>query len=79
MSLPAEIAGYNENGSPRIHYTSDTGHVVLTGVEKGPITLADGTTYDLTPEVIEVAPGHGEQIRDLVNARNAEAANSQAQ
>lgn len=30
--------------------------VLLTGPVKGPVTLADGTVYDVSPDALEVAP-----------------------
>lgn len=54
MALQKINVGTNEDGSPRWHYISD-GHVVLTGPENsGVVALADGTEYDVSPEVIEV-------------------------
>ena len=49
------------------NYTLDAeappGHgLVLTGPVAGTVELADGTTYDVTPECIEHAPGHAEAI-----------------
>jgi hypothetical protein len=47
--------GTNEDGTPLYHYASD-GPVVFTGnTISGPVTLPDGTTYDVTEPFIEVA------------------------
>lgn len=54
MTLQKFQIGTEADGSPRWHYVSD-GHVVFTTPgESGERTLADGTTYDVTPDVIEV-------------------------
>lgn len=53
----------------RFHYDAGPdGHVVLLGpAGGGPVTLEDGTVYDTTPEVIEVAsPEHGAEIVNLI-------------
>jgi hypothetical protein len=52
----------NENGTPHVEYTFDGSDgmegVLVTGPVKGEVVLADGTRYDVTPEVIEHKPGH---------------------
>lgn len=54
MTLQRFLIGTNPDGTPRWHYVSD-GHVVVTDpAASGPVTLNDGTTYDVTPDVIEV-------------------------
>lgn len=48
------------------HFHSD-GHVVLTGYGTGPLTLADGTTYDATHPVVEVASeDHAAEMAHLI-------------
>lgn len=70
----------NENGTPRIGYLWDgsdlpEGSGVLdTGPAKGIVVLEDGTAYDLTPRVIEHAPGHGEQLVQAIQKQLADPA-----
>jgi hypothetical protein len=69
--LKTELTGgYNENGTPKIKYTFDGSDgmegVVVTGPAKGTIVLADGTVYDVTPEVIEHKPGHAQEITEKI-------------
>lgn len=57
----------DDNGRPVIEYAFDNEDgqwegVLLTGPAKGSVTLADGTVYDVTPEVIEHLPGHAGPI-----------------
>jgi hypothetical protein len=37
-------------------------HGMLTGPATGVVTLEDGTTYDVTPDLIQVAAGHGVKV-----------------
>ncbi len=71
--LTKELSGeLNENGTPRVAWTYSADHpghveddgcgVVVTGPVKGTVVTADGTRYDVTPEVIEHLPGHGPEI-----------------
>lgn len=54
MTLQRFQIGTKPDGTPDWHYVSD-GHVVFTDPSaSGPVTLNDGTTYDVTPDVIEV-------------------------
>lgn len=50
------------------HYHSD-GHVVLTGFGTGPLTLRDGTVYDVTPPVVEVHPDHADELAHLIGVQ----------
>lgn len=55
MALQVMNVGTNDDGSPRLHYYNPDGHVVLTAVQHaGPVTLKDGTVYDVTPMVVSV-------------------------
>lgn len=49
-------------GRPIMNYIFDGSDgmegVLFTGPVRGSVTLSDGTSYDLTPEVIEHLPGH---------------------
>lgn len=54
MTLTVSKIGVAADGTPQYHYQSD-GIVVVTGPVKGPVTLSDGTSYDVSPDVIEVA------------------------
>lgn len=65
MAITKEFIGWNADGTPNISYVSD-GHVVLTGPIKGSITTADGTEYDVSPEVVEVDPAHADEVAQLV-------------
>lgn len=70
MSLTVTKVGTNEDGTPLYHYQSD-GHVVFTGPVTGPVTTADGTTYEVSPAVIEVAsPEHAVEVADLIAQRH---------
>lgn len=56
MALQVLNIGTNEDGSPRLHYHDPEGHVVLTAPSHaGTVTLKDGTSYDVTPNVLSVA------------------------
>jgi hypothetical protein len=58
MPLKVTRISTNEDGSPHYHYEQDppdpSKPVVFTGPVKGPITLLDGTTYEVSPDFIEV-------------------------
>lgn len=54
MAVHYEHIGFNEDGSPRFHITSDSGHVVMTGPIIGPITV-DGVQVDVSAPFIEAA------------------------
>lgn len=51
-------------------YVSD-GHVVITGPIQGSVTTADGTTYDVSAAVVEVADHHGAEVAGLIGDRYA--------
>lgn len=71
MALTVTKIGTNEDGTPHYHYQSD-GHVVFTGPVTGPVTTADGTTYEVSPAVIEVASEeHAAEVSDLIGQRHA--------
>lgn len=54
------------------HYQSD-GHVVLVGPIIGSVECADGTKYNVTPLVIEVASAeHAAEVAHLVGKRYAQ-------
>lgn len=66
MAIKVEL---NDDGS--LHYISD-GHVVLTGPISGAVTTADGTTYNVSPALIEVeSPEHAAEVAHLVATRYA--------
>lgn len=54
MTMTVTRSGVNEDGTPHYAYVSD-GHVVLTGAIQGQVRTKDGTVYDVTAPVIEVA------------------------
>lgn len=68
MSLTKTLTDRTDDaGRPVIEYAFDNedGHwegVLLTGPAKGLVTLADGTVYDVSPEVIEHLAGHAGPI-----------------
>ena len=69
MALTKTRLGTNEDGSPQYHYASD-GHVVVTGPHiSGTVTTADGTVYDISDLVTEVAEEHALEVADLVGKR----------
>lgn len=71
MAIVKTNIGTNEDGIPRFHYHSDTdAPLVVTGPISGPVTLPDGSVYDVTPEVIEAWPGHELAISDAIGARH---------
>lgn len=41
-------------------------HAVATGPITGTITVADGTTYDVTPYFVVVDPAHADELADLI-------------
>lgn len=60
MALTVTKIGTNEDGSARYLHATD-GHALWTGPVKGPVTLADGTEYEVSADYIEVAcDGHDE-------------------
>lgn len=56
--------GFNDDGTPHDLYVQDDegktagAALLVTGPIVGPVTMDDGTVYDLTPAVIEVAAEH---------------------
>jgi hypothetical protein len=48
-----------------------TGGLLLTGSASGPVTLSDGTVYDLSAEVIEHAYGHAGPLKHHVEIQIA--------
>jgi hypothetical protein len=66
---PTLTGKINANGTPHINWVWDGSSLpegsgcLVTGPDvSGIIRLKDGTTYDVTPEVIEHAPGHAGPI-----------------
>lgn len=71
MAFEQTQIGSNPDGSPIFHYDylgqdgdveGNTGGLLLTGPITGTVTLSDGTTYNVSPEVIEHAAGHAGAI-----------------
>jgi hypothetical protein len=70
MGLTQTIDGTNPDGTPHIVNTwtpldgEESIHVIQTGDAKGPVKLADGTVYDVTPPHIQVSEkdGHVEGV-----------------
>lgn len=72
MTISKTYLGQNDDGSPRFSYASD-GHVVWTGPAYGPVTTSDGTTYDVSEPVIEVAgPEHAGEVSHLIGVMHEE-------
>jgi len=44
--------------------------VLLTGPVKGPVTLSDGTVYDVSPDVLEVSPEHAGELSHHIGVRH---------
>ncbi len=65
MAITKTYLGLNPDGSPHFRYESD-GHVVVTGPVYGSVTTGDGTDYDVSDAVIEVAPDHAAEVADLI-------------
>jgi hypothetical protein len=58
----------NEDGSPHYLYRSD-GPVVITGPITGYVTVPDGTIYNVSDAVVEVAPGHEDHVAHAIALR----------
>jgi hypothetical protein len=72
VAITKTYIGQNGDGTPRFHYASD-GHVVVTGPAYGPVTTPDGTVYDVSDQVIEVAsPEHAGEVAHLIGALHEE-------
>jgi hypothetical protein len=72
VTISKTYLGQNEDGSPHFHYASD-GHVVVTGKAYGPVTCSDGTVYDVSEQVIEVAgPVHAGEVAHLIGVLHEE-------
>jgi hypothetical protein len=64
---------WTEGGGPHLRIEHDGPHgggIIMTGPVKGRITLEDGTTYDVTPDFIEHAPGHAEALCEAIRQRH---------
>lgn len=64
--------GTNEDGTPLHHYTpSDPSlGLVITNHATGLVTLADGTVYDVTEDVIEAPVEHHGEISHLIGVKH---------
>jgi hypothetical protein len=72
MTLTKTYLGRNEDGTPHFHSESD-GHVVVTGPAYGQVTTSDGTAYDVSEAVIEVAgPEHAGEVSHLIGVMHEE-------
>ena len=70
MTITKAYLGQNEDGTPHFRYESD-GHVVVTGPAYGPVTTSDGTPYDVSEPVIEVAsPEHAGEVAHLIGVKH---------
>jgi 5-methylcytosine-specific restriction endonuclease McrA len=69
VAITKTYVGLNPDGTPHFHYQSD-GHVVVTGNKVfGMVTLPDGTEYDVSDHVIEVAsPEHAEEVAAQIHS-----------
>jgi hypothetical protein len=73
MALTYRPVGVNEDGSVHFEIVSDSDnpHFLVTGVDvTGPITVPDGTIYDVTAPVIEVASDeHAGHLSHLIGVK----------
>jgi hypothetical protein len=70
MALSKTYLGQNEDGTPHFHYESDQ-PVVVTGKAYGPVTTSDGTDYDVSEPVIEVASlEHAGEVAHLIGVKH---------
>jgi hypothetical protein len=61
MAITKTLVGTNPDGTNLYNYFyagHPDGGLMFTGKVAGTVTLKDGTSYDVTPDVIETAPGH---------------------
>lgn len=65
--------GSNADGTPHFAVASDdpTKTLVYTGPIFGPVTLSDGTVYDVSAPIIEVNIGDALLVSDAIGARHA--------
>lgn len=73
MTVKYTRVGTNADGSPHFRVESDdpTKRLVYTGPYIfGPVTLPDGTVYDVSPVIIEVDAGHELLVSDAIGARH---------
>lgn len=62
-SVDEELTRRRNDGQVHYNYRHEgEGGILLTGPVAGIVQLNDGTVYDVTPEVIEHAPGHAEAL-----------------
>jgi hypothetical protein len=72
MTMTKTYLGQNPDGTPSFHYQTD-GHAVWTGPAYGPVTTSDGTVYDVSEPVIEVAsPAHAGEVSHLIGVMHEE-------
>jgi hypothetical protein len=65
MTMTKTLDGTKIDGTPKYAYTytgDPDGGLLITGPVSGTVRLADGTAYNVTPEVIEHGPGHAGPI-----------------
>lgn len=72
MAVTKIRLGTKDDGTPLFHYLQDdpTKAVVFTGPVAGVVELPDGTTYDVTDELIEVEPGHELLVSDAIGDKH---------
>lgn len=72
MAITKTFQGLNEDGSPHYLYETDD-HAVVTGPAYGPVTCSDGTVYDVSEPVIEVASEtHAGEVAHLIGVLHEE-------
>jgi hypothetical protein len=72
MTMTKTFLGLNEDGTPHYHYESDM-PVVITGKAYGVMTTSDGTEYDISDNVIEVASlEHAGELSHLIGVHHEE-------
>ena len=74
MAITKTYLGDNPDGSAHFHYDAGPdGIVLMTGPVNGPLTLPDGTVYDVTDPYIEVASEeHAGLVSHLMGMRYEE-------
>lgn len=75
MALTRTFLGQHPTtGEPWYHYESDddSKSVLITGPATGDLTLADGTTYNVSEAAIEVDPSHVDELCHLIGLQHEE-------
>jgi hypothetical protein len=71
MAVTKTYVGLNPDGTPHFLYESD-GHVLITGPIYGTVQTEDGTTYDVSDQVIEIDPAHAGDLAHKIGVYHEE-------